>query len=491
MEKVADKLMRGAAWIIAARIFTNLVGLASTIILARLLLPSDFGIVAMATTILAVAQSVTDLSLTSALIQRKNVDEEHFHTVWTIGLLRSAGIVVIISLAAYPLSRLYGDPQLFEVLLATGVIAAIPGLSSPRLVMMTKNLVFWQGFVVQVTERVLVLLVSGGIAVLTHSYWALLAGSFVGAISAVTLSYLLAPYRPHLSFSRIGDLFAYSFWLSVGGVVNSLNWKLDQIVLGYLVGKGPFGIYTMADRLSALPVHESIAPLSQTLFPALARIADDPDRLRKGYLRAQGIVCAIALPIGFGFALVADPVVRLLLGQKWLLTIPIIQILSGTFALQSLSNGLQPLAMAANATKKLFGRDLRTFFIRVPFIIGGYMLGGLLGVVIGRSISSFIGTIWNMALVTKLTGLSMYGQFEHFSRALAATGIMIAITLALQHGLTSNGGTTHFITILLSVLVGGGVYIGSSALLWRLMSRPDGPEMEAGKIAATFMASIR
>src|SRR5262249_40549838 len=110
-------------------------------------------------------------------------------------------------------------------------------------------------------------------------------------------------------------------------------------------------------------------PLVKTLFPAFSLIAHDPERLQRAYLRSQSLICAVAMPVGFGFAVVADPVVHLFLGLKWLGAAPIIQILSATFALQSLSTSLQPLAMSKGATKVLFDRDVRTFLIRIPFIV--------------------------------------------------------------------------------------------------------------------------
>jgi Membrane protein involved in the export of O-antigen and teichoic acid len=115
MEQVSKKLFNGAIWLALARFLINCLGLLSTFVLARLLTPSDFGIVAIATSILAVALSVTDLSLASALVQRTDLAEEHYHSVWSISLLRSLAIFVVIALAAYPLARLYGDPRLTAV----------------------------------------------------------------------------------------------------------------------------------------------------------------------------------------------------------------------------------------------------------------------------------------------------------------------------------------------------------------------------------------
>lgn len=488
MEGVRAKLMKGAAWLTATRLLLNALGLLSTFILARLLSPSDFGIVAIATAILAISMSITDLSLGSALVQRHDLVEEHFHSVFTISLMRSLFIFSVIAVISYPLSILYHESRLFPVLIATGFISGLSGLASPKMVMLTRRLVFWQEFAVQGASRVLVFIGAVGCAVLLKNYWALIVGNLIGAVCSVILSYIIAPYLPRISFAKFRELFSFSFWLSLGDTVNTLNWKLDQLVLGYLVGKAQLGLYTVADNISGLPVRESTQPLTRTLFPAFSRIAHDPARLQVAYTRAQTLVCAIAIPVGFGFAVVADPVVRLFLGAKWLAAIPIIQILSATFAFQSLSSSLQPLAMATGATRLLFGRDVRTFLIRVPFIIGGFLLGGLLGVVIGRSISSFIGTTWNMALVSTLTGISVFRQFLDNARILIAASVMVVVAMLVQMTLSTAGlHLPALLTIIAVVLCGAATYGSTLLVLWALAGRPKGPETEALDLATRLI----
>lgn len=492
MEGVRRKLLKGAAWLTLTRILMNVLGLVSTVVLARILTPADFGIVAIATTILAIANSISDLSLASALVQREDLDEVHFHSVWTMSFLRALAVFVFILCAAYPISLLYKEPRLFPVLIATGFVAGLPGLGSPKMVMLTRQLVFWQDFAVQTTARVLVFIGSVTCAVLFKNYWALIIGNLIGPLSGLTLSYLIAPYVPRISFAKFRELFTFSFWLSLGETVNTLNWKFDQLVLGYLVGKSALGIYTVADNIAVLPVREATAPLAKTLFPAFSRIASDPLRLRRAYTRAQTLVCAVALPAGFGLALVADPLARLALGPKWLDAIPIIQILSATFAFQTLSSSLQPLAMASGQTKVLFWRDLRYFAIRIPFIIVGYLAGGLLGVVIGRAAASFIGTIWNMSLVAKLSGIPVGRQFLDNARALASVILMVAGGVLLLAFLSRVEPGLHPVAEIASVIVvGGSIYVAAMLGTWFVAGRPDGPERELLKLARAIVTSRR
>lgn len=168
---VTGKVFKGTMWLALTRLFVNMLGLVSTLVLARLLTPADFGIVAIATSILAVGLSVTDMSLAAALVQREHVLDEHFHSAWTFSLARSAVIFIVIGALAIPLARLYGDPHLAPVIAAAGIIAAIPGLASPTVIMMTRKLVFWQDFVINTSQKLVVFVVSVGFALVYRSYW--------------------------------------------------------------------------------------------------------------------------------------------------------------------------------------------------------------------------------------------------------------------------------------------------------------------------------
>lgn len=474
------RVARGAMWLGVTRAALNLLGFISTIVLARLLSPADFGLVAIATSIFAIAMSLTELSLSSALIHRQDLEDDHFHSVWTISLIRSGIIAVFFCLAAYPLAHFYHEPRLTAVLVAIGLTGALSGLDNPKIVGMSKRLIFWQEFVVQVSQRFVALITSIVIAVLYRSYWAMVIGNFAGTCISIIASYAIAPYLPKLRLTQFRELFRYSFWLSMGDSVNTLNWRFDQLVLGYFVGNVPLGIYSVADDVSSLPVREATLPLTKTLFPAFATLADDRARLRDAYQRAQAMLCAIAFPVGFGFAVIAQPVILLVMGAKWAATVPVIQILSGTFALQALSVGVQPLAMAKGETRLLFNRDIRTFAIRIPFVAGGLWVGGMMGVVVGRAISSLIGTVWNMDLVRTISGISLKDQLKVNMRPLLAVVAMLVATIPISVFLDRRGATTHFpiVSAAVLVVVGALVYVTVLILLWLRSGRPVGPESE-------------
>jgi O-antigen/teichoic acid export membrane protein len=490
MNSVSAKVFKGAIWLTLSRAIVNALGFVSTFVLARYLTPNDFGVVAIATSVLAIAMSITDLSLTSALVQRAELEEEHFHSVWTISVIRALLIFASLALLAWPLSKLYGDPRLVGVLIAAGAVAALPGLKSPKLAILTRRLVFWQEFAVTASGRLISVGVAIAIAIIYRSYWALLISNIVANAVIVIISYAIAPYLPKVSFSKFKELISFSLWMSLGETITTLNYRFDQLALGFLTGQHSLGLYTVADNLSSVPVRESTTPLTQTLFPAFSRMAADPARLQEGLTRAQLLLFAIAMPVGFGFALTAAPVVHVFLGAKWVGAIPIIQILSATFAVATLSASLEPLAMAMGATKVLFGRDVRTFLIRIPFLVTGYLTGGLMGVVIARAVSSTVGTVWNMALISTLSGVTIARQFRGSMRVIIATVVMVAVGVAFQGLLAPTlAGLPQLLVIGLTAGLGATTYVGSTVALWLAAGKPKGPESEILGLANRVLAS--
>src|SRR4051794_29839855 len=170
------KVVKGSMWISASRAITNLLAFISTLVLARLLIPDDFGLVALATTMLAIVSSLTELSMTSALIHHRNVTDDHLHTAFTLNMLRGALIGALFCVFAPFAGALYGEPHLPPVMYALGVNSFIFGLGNPRRVMLSKELIFWQDFLLNVSQKLTTLVVSIGIAYVYRSYWALVLG---------------------------------------------------------------------------------------------------------------------------------------------------------------------------------------------------------------------------------------------------------------------------------------------------------------------------
>ncbi|MGB7404579.1 MAG: lipopolysaccharide biosynthesis protein, partial [Pacificimonas sp.] len=394
---MSAKLVSGAAWLGGARVAVNLLGFVGTIILARLLTPADFGLVALAMSMLAIVSAFTDKSLNAALVQLQDATTEHFHTMWTLSTLRGLAVALVFAAISPLVADIVDERRLIPVMLALAVSILLAGLGNPRAIMMTKELIFWQQFMLEVGQKIFNLAASLAIAFVYQSYWALIAGIIVGQLAGLLLSYTVLPFRPRPGFRHMRELFSFSAWLTLGGVVNTLNWRFDHLLIGGLLSKTALGFYTVGNNLAIIPTREIMTPLKNTLFPAFSRMNRDAQRMAAAYQRAQSTISLIVLPIGCGMALIAEPFVLLALGERWEPATIVIQGLAAIFALQTLGSLGPSLAMATGQTRMLFFRDLLGFAIRVPLIVAGMLLGGLPGVIYARVLSGTIGIALNMS----------------------------------------------------------------------------------------------
>jgi lipopolysaccharide exporter len=487
-----DQLAKGLMWLTAAKFCVNMLTFASTLVLARLLTPEDFGLVALATTMLTIVGSMTDLSLASALIHHRSPSDRHFSTAWTLNLGRALVIGTLFCVAAPFVASTYEEPRLRDIMLALGVSIVISGLSNPKIVALTKKLIFWQEFALTVSQKVAGFLVGISVALIYQTYWALVAATLASQLTGVVLSYVVMPFRPRFSLHDVRALWSFSIWLTLGKVVNTLNFRLDHLLVGTYIGRPALGFYSVGDNIAAMPTREVVGPIESTLFPGFAQIAHDAERLRRAYRSAQTLLTAIALPLGFGVALLAHPLVLLTMGEKWLPAVQVIHVLACVFAMQTMCSPLQPLAMALGQTKMLFTRDLFTFSIRVPLVVGGMFLGGLTGVIFGRVIANVVGICVNMMMVKRLIDTPMLAQLSANWRSIVATLSMVIGVIGVQR-FTGVGETTSalILRISISIAVGLAIYVAGTLVLWRSSGLGDGPEREMLRMARKLIDKAR
>lgn len=486
-------LARGAVWITATRGAINVIGFFSALLLARLLLPEDFGLVAIATTMIAIMTSVTEISLSSALLQHKDPSEEHYHTAWTLGLLRALIVSMITAALAWPLAALYGDERLVGLILALSATSALGGIANPKVIELTRALVFRQEFILGVSNKLIAFLVSAVIAVVWHSYWALVAGQIVAQVSSVLISYALVRYRPRFALSKTRELLSFSVWLTFSQILTTLNYRFDTLFIGYFLGNAKLGIYSYGDNLANMVTREATSPIANTLFPAFSRMADDPDRLRAAYFKAQGLLFAIALPVGVGFAMIAEPLILLALGEKWRGAIFIVQVIASSTGAWSVGATYFPLALALGKTESVFNRDLCSFLLRVPILATGYLFGGLTGFVVARLATGGLGLVLNMTLIRSLIGLGLRAQFLAQWRPAFAALVMVGALLAyrLVNPLPINSEFAAVRDLGIEIGLAGTIYVFTLWLSWRVSGRPSGVEAEAFNLISRYLSVSR
>ncbi|MGB5077314.1 MAG: lipopolysaccharide biosynthesis protein [Sphingorhabdus sp.] len=477
-------VVRGALSLGSARIVMGLLNMVGIVILARILSPDDFGIIAIAMAVVSVIVAVSEAALQQALVQCREPTRDHVDTVWTMSCIRAGLIFTVIALAAWPLSLAYGDVRLFSVFLVAGVTGAFMEFYNPLLTMATRNMHFGPYAAFQIGQKASGLGLAIILAIALGNFWGIILGNALGAILASLASYLIIPYRPAFTLSRVREIWKFSGWMSFNQLCETINWRFDQLAIGFAVTRAELGYYSLADSVAAIPSRELSFPLRNALFPGLSQIASQPEKLREAFLEAQSGVALVTAPAAIGLALLADPAVNLLMGTRWVQIVPLLQLLAITYAFDTFITVVRPLGMAMGETKYLFLRQLAALFVRIPLIIGGLALGGLVGAAAGRALSSLINCLISFLLAKRLVSVGVWEQIRAHSMTLVCLLAMSAAVAASQAALHPAITNRPLLELLVLVPIGALTYAGSVLTLWHLSGRRAGPVKELLRVGS-------
>ena len=464
-------VIRGALSLGSARIVASLLNALGILILARLLTPEDFGIVAIATAIVTIASSLTEASLHPALVHNRRPDRVLVDTVWTMTGIRAVLIYVGIALAAWPIALAYGDERLFTVLLVAGLSGAIYDFFNPMLTLATREMRFGPMVAFQIAQKACGLALAIALAFAWGNFWAIVVGNAAGAMLAALASYFLMPYLPRPTLRRAREVWDFSGWMFLNQLCETINWRFDQLAIGLFSTRAQLGFYAMADNLAVIPTKELSTPLRNALFPGLASVSEQPARLRRAYLESQTGVAMLTVPAAVGLALLAYPAVAVLLGEKWLVAAPIVQLLCITYAFDAFITVVRPLGMAMGETKFLFLRQLVALFARVPLILVGFMVGGLVGAAAGRAASSLINAFISLLIVRKLLEIPVAEQLRAHLPTLASLAVMAGGIWSVSALLELNGMLAQLVVL---VPCGAMSYALAQWAIWHVAGRPEG-----------------
>jgi O-antigen/teichoic acid export membrane protein len=328
-ESLGSMMAKGAAWTTTFRIIDRCTGVISTSILARLLVPEDFGLVALAASIIAMLEILGAFGLEAALVQHAAASRRHFDAVWTFNVAFGLSLGLVVAGLAWPVAVTYEDPRFYSVLIVLGLRQAIQGFENVGIVAFRKDLAFEKEFRFLVIKRLATtFLVTLPLAFLLRNYWALLGGSLAATCIGVVLSYVLHPFRPRISLAGLSELMAFSKWLLLTHFVEFLYSKAANFVIGAWAGTSAIGSLSVAREVASIASRELAASVNRAAFPGYAKLAGDRAMLREKYLKLVSILMLIIMPAGMGLCLLAEPIVLVVLGNQWIETVPLIRILA-------------------------------------------------------------------------------------------------------------------------------------------------------------------
>ena len=317
---LAGRAVRGAGWTIASQALSICITIAGTIILARLLVPTDFGLVAMASSTVGIIQVFSDGGLGLATMQRGSLTHAQVSTLFWANVALSAACGAAIAAAGPAVSLFFGDERLTEVTFAIGTLVALGGLGVQHTALLRRQMRFRALAWIQVVSALTGLSVSITMAGMGFGYWALVANNAVPALVWIPMSWMLCGWRPGLPRRGVGAwrLMRFGGAASLAGVANYVSRNADNVLIGKFLGDGPLGTYDRAYQLMVKPVLKANAPITAVLAPALSRLGDDPKRYQAACVGVFRVMAYCAAPPAVALAVFAEETVALLLGAAWM-----------------------------------------------------------------------------------------------------------------------------------------------------------------------------
>jgi lipopolysaccharide exporter len=472
-----QRMAKGAAWLVLLRVFDRGLGFVSTLILARLLVPADFGLIAMAMAILAALDLLSSFSFDLALIQNQHAERRHYDTAWTFAVLFGVFNGLVMCALAAPAAAFYGEQRVEGVMYALALCCFVQGFDNIGIVAFQKDLQLHKEFVFGLGKKLAGFVVTLALAYFFQSYWALIGGTFAMRAASLVLSYRLHDYRPRFSLAAAGELLHFSKWLLLNNLLIFLNNRGTDFVVGRVSGARELGLYSVAYELANLPTTELVWPIQRAVFPGYARLAADIDQLRRAFCQVIGLVAMLTVPLGVAVGLLAEPLVHVLLGAKWLDAIPLIQALAAFGIIRSLHGPTGSIFLAIGRPRLIALTQCLQIAVAFSLMIVLIPRFGTIGAAWALIAGALCGMAGNYCMVTRLLALSFADLARSLWRPLAAAVVLIAVILAAADLLHAHAPALPDIAELLSLsLTGTLAFYAALYLLWRLQNRPAGAE---------------
>lgn len=459
MKDFRKKTLSGALWSVTSQTGRQAVLLLSNIILARILTPKDFGLVATVLIFVNFAIILAEQGFGAALIQRQDITEEHRSSIYWLNVALGVSFTALFLYGAPWIARMFHEDALVPLTRAISWIFAINSLGMVHSTLLTRKLAFRTLAKVEVAAAW-----CGGVLAIYLAWrgWgpmSIAVQSVVTAVVEVLILWSVCEWRPRLLFrwSAVGDLAEFSMNSLFGNITNYWVRNVDNLLVGYALGQSALGVYTRAYSVMLFPLSRVSRMLSRVMFPSLSLIQDDRPRIRGLFLRMTRVIALVTFPVMLGVAASAENFTGVVFGPQWGEMVPILRILAVVGMVQSVTTLIGNIYMSQNQT----GLRLRVILPIQAVQVLGIVLGlkwGILGVAIGYATASLATTPIDCYYGGILIGMSLSDFVSNLRGEFFCAAAMALAVAGL--GAVLPPGFSVFAGFGLQVLAGGVLYVG-------------------------------
>lgn len=434
---LTQRVVRGGLWVFGFQVVARLLSLLRTVVLARVLAPSDFGLFGIALLVLSVLETSTETGFQAALIQKEVSIKRYLDTAWTVQVLRGALLsLVVFGIAPY-VALFFAEPVATRLLRVLALSVLFRGFTNIGVVYFAKELEFNKHFVFQLLGTLADLSVTTLAALVLRNVWALILGRFAGSLTRLLVSYVLHPYRPRLQWDvgKARELYSFGRWMFASAVLVFLLTQGDDVFVGKLLGAAALGLYQMAYTISNLPSTELTSVLNRVTFPAFSKVQSNPTRLRRLFLRSFSIAAAVAIPIAGEIFVLAEELTWVLLGPQWMPMVPTMQVLAVWGCIRALGGSTSPLLQALGRPHLITLFHLIMVVLLIISIYPLTMQWGILGTGLAVAVGNFIVHWFRYPIIAREIQSPSWAIYRLVLLPFIATVAMVGATFVLKSSL--------------------------------------------------------
>lgn len=442
---------RGVAYQASAQAFKIFMTVVSTAVVARILTPDDYGVIAMTAPLTGFILIFQNLGLNQAVIQSRSLTEEQTNALFFYNMAASATIAAILLLVSPLVGWFYADSRPAEIVAASALTVLISGSALQHTALLTRNMRFRALSVVDVAATAVTFLCTFLWALLLQSYWSLWLGTFCGAVVSASLLWHFDRWRPnrHVVWSSARDQIRFGTNLTGFNLLNFLIRNVDHVLIAKAWGPASLGLYDRSYKLMMFPISNINYPLTRVVLPALVKVRDEPERFRRVYVLAIRALALGSIPGIMAAAMLSDRLVPLILGERWMAASPIFFWLSLAAITQPITSSTGWLFMATGRAREM----LRWAMLAAPVTIASFLIGLPWGPE-GVAAAYFFGQVLLVPLLylwcargTPVRASDLYGAIlptlgggiaawviVHQAASVVPTAGLIALALFLSYG---------------------------------------------------------
>jgi O-antigen/teichoic acid export membrane protein len=459
-QKITKRAAHGMGWNYLSFGASKAINLLTLAILAHLLIPENFGLVALAALTMDYLSVVSDLGLGAALIQRKINVEESAGTAFILNMLANSLLTLLLIAASPYVASFFREPKVIPVLSWLSLTLVLNSAGSVHNVLLQRRLEFKKKLIPDLGASAAKAIVSLGLAWGGFGVWALVAGQLVAAAVTTILLWAVIPWRPRLSWNPViaRELFTYGVSIMGNNALSAWEDSFDYLIIGKFYNTAALGIYTIAYRLPETLVITTLWIMTSVLFPTFSALQDAEEALKRSFLTTVRYVELLVTPICAGMIIAAGPIIRVAFGEQWLGAVPILRVLALYAWIMSIAFHAGDIYKAVGRSDILIKTSVPIFVLRLIALWIGAQFS-LLGVAVAHLVVESISAIVRLFIMWRMIHVSPVEIARQMQALLGAAALALLALPALY--LTSN--LSPIVSLAITSTAGAVGYIG---MIW-------------------------